>query len=205
MATMNKIVRHLWILQVAVVLAVLHGCSSYEPVRVDAPAAHKPALMEYVIGPADELSISVWNHQDLNRTVTVRPDGKFSFSLVGEIQASGLTPLQLQNEMEEALGKFIDVIPGEVVVVVDEVHSYTVSVLGEVRRPGRFEFQSQSTILDALAMAGGLTDFAGKDLVVMRRNGAETEKLEFNYRNLVKGSDDRAHVLIFPGDIIVVR
>jgi polysaccharide export outer membrane protein len=146
----------------------------------------------------------VWNRQDLSRTVTVRPDGRLSYSLIGDIYAVGLTPTELQTVMEEALNKYINIIPGEVVVVVDEVHSYKVSVLGEVTKPGRFEFQNQVSVLDALAEAGGLTEFAdSSDILIMRRFQDETEKIRFNYPKMVNSrSNDR--VLVFPGDIILV-
>ncbi len=162
-------------------------------------------VMDYLIGPSDVLSISVWNHKELNRTVTVRPDGKLSFSLVGDITAVGFTPLELQEVMEKALSNYINIIPGEVSVVVDAVHSYKVSVLGEVRLPGRFEFQNQISVLDALAQAGGLTEFAsGDNIMILRRSQGKTDKIEFDYQKLVKSKNITEQVLIYPGDIILV-
>ena len=166
---------------------------------------HGNDVMEYRIGPADVLSISVWNHLELNQTVTVRPDGQVSFALIGDIPAVGLTPLQLQGAMEKALGEYIELIPGEVSVVVDEVHSYKVSVLGEVRMPGRFEFQNQASVLDALAEAGGLTEFAStRNILILRTIGGQSEKIRFNYNKLLKSGNSEARVLIFPGDVILV-
>lgn len=194
------------VLLLLVSLGLIGGCGSRGPVVDDVPRTQDYAVMEYVIGPSDVLSIKVWKHPDLDRTVTVRPDGKFSFALAGEIEANGLTPSQLQEKLEKGLSRYVDIIPGEVSVVVDEVHSYKVSVLGEVRQPGQFEFQIQSTVLDALAMAGGLTEFtSGKNVTVMRRNGGQTEKLHFDYRKLVDASSHDRSSYIFPGDIIVVR
>lgn len=161
--------------------------------------------MEYLIGPSDVLTISVWNRQDLNRTVTVRPDGRLSFSLIGDIYAVGLTPPELQQLMETSLSEYINIIPGEVSVVVDEVHSYKVSVLGEVRLPGRFEFQNQVSVLDALAEAGGLTEFASpSEIVIMRPYQGQTEKIPFDYRRMVRSRNNDDRVLVFPGDIIFV-
>jgi polysaccharide export outer membrane protein len=166
---------------------------------------HKNAIMEYRIGPADVLSISVWNHKEMDQTVTVRPDGHISFPLTGDVQAVGLTPKELQNEMEKALGKYIAIIPGEVSVVVDAVHSYKVSVLGEVRLPGQFEFQSQATVLDALAEAGGLTEFASSsNIQILRMNGGTLEKNRFDYQKLIKADGSAARILVFPGDVILV-
>lgn len=161
--------------------------------------------MEYRIGPADVLSISVWNHSDMNQTVTVRPDGQVSFALIGDIQAVGLTPLEMQGAMEKALGDYIDLLPGEVSVVVDAVHSYKVSVLGEVRRPGRFEFQNQASILDVLAEAGGLTEFASSSNIrILRSKDGQTEDIRFDYQKLLKSEGKEMRVLIFPGDVILV-
>lgn len=166
---------------------------------------HANGVMEYRIGPADVLSISVWNHKELNQTVTVRPDGQVSFALIGDIPAVGLTPLEMQGSLEKALGEYIDLIPGEVSVVVDEVHSYTVSVLGEVRLPGRFEFQNQATVLDALAEAGGLTEFASSSkILILRTKGGQTEKIRFNYQKLLKSGNTDPQVLVFAGDVILV-
>ena len=161
--------------------------------------------MPFLIGPSDVLSISVWNHKELDRTVTVRPDGKLSFSLVGEITAAGLEPVELQAVMEKALSQYINIIPGEVTVVVDEVHSYAVSVLGEVNHPGRFEFQKLVTVLDALAQAGGLTEFASSSRILILRNyQGKSEKIKFDYKRSLKAKDDAVWVTLMPGDIVMV-
>lgn len=160
---------------------------------------------EYIIGPADVLSVSVLNQEDLERTVRVRPDGRFSFALVGEVQAAGLTPEQLQQNLHASLAKYINVLPGEVSVMVDSVHSYTVSVLGEVRAPGRFEFQEQVTVLDALAQAGGLTEFASRsDIVVLRTRQGKTQRMRFDYKEAVNWDSPVPRMLLMPGDVVVV-
>ncbi|HSM69675.1 MAG TPA: SLBB domain-containing protein, partial [Xanthomonadales bacterium] len=139
------------------------------------------------------------------QTVTVRPDGPVSFALIGDIPAVGLTPLELQGAMERALGEYIDLIPGEVSVVVDAVRSYKVSVLGQVRRPGRFEFQSQTSVLDALAEAGGLTEFASSsNILIFRTYGGQSEKIRFDYQKLLKSEGREARILVLPGDVILV-
>jgi polysaccharide export outer membrane protein len=162
-------------------------------------------IMDYRIGPSDVLTIRVRGQDDLTQTVTVRPDGKLSFALVGDVTAAGLTPVELQGEMEKALGKFVNIIPGEVTVIVDSVHSYKVSVLGEVREPGRFEFHSRVSVLDALAQAGGLTEFAASSkIVIFRTYLGEDEKLEFDFDRLVKEQGTSAWVPVLPGDVILV-
>jgi polysaccharide export outer membrane protein len=194
-------------------LLVISGCAANgfatgDPGRQSSAGLtpmHGYDVSQYLIGPADVLSISVWNHKEMNQTVTVRPDGQVSFALIGDIPAVGLTPLELQGAMEKALGEYIELIPGEVSVVVDAVHSYKVSVLGEVRLPGRFEFQNQASVLDALAEAGGLTEFASSsNILILRSNGGQTEKIRFDYQKLLKSENSQARVLIFPGDVILV-
>ncbi len=162
-------------------------------------------LMDYRIGPSDVLTIRVRGQEELSESVTVRPDGKLSFSLVGDVTAAGLTPVELQKVMEAALGGYINIIPGEVTVIVDAVHSFQVSVLGEVRQPGRFKFQNRVSVLDALAQAGGLTEFASSsNIVIFRTYQGQDEKLEFNYNRLVKAEGTAAWVPVLPGDIILV-
>lgn len=162
-------------------------------------------LMEYRIGPSDVMTIRVRGHEDLGQTVTVRPDGKISFALVGDVSAAGKTPAGLQASMEAALGEYINILPGEVTVVVDAVHSYKVSVLGEVRQPGRFEFHNRVSVMDALAQAGGLTEFASSSkIAIFRTYGGKDEKLEFDFGKLVKAKGTAAWVPVLPGDIILV-
>ena len=162
-------------------------------------------ILEYRIGPSDVLTIRVRGHEDLNQTVTVRPDGKLSLPLVGDLAAAGMTPVELQGSLEKALGRFVNVIPGEVTVAVESVQSYKVSVLGEVRTPGRFDFQIRVSVLDALAQAGGLTEFAAsKDIVIFRTYLGKNEKLEYNYDRLVDAQGTAAWVPVMPGDIILV-
>src|SRR5690606_34978599 len=208
-ATLRRGLRRAGLLAGAALL--LAGCAA-SPTRVATDALMEdigdiqvPDVMEYQIGPSDVLSITVWNHEEMNRTLTVRPDGMISFPLVGEILVVGLTPAQLQDVMESALQKYINIVEGEVSVLVDEVHSYKVSVLGRVRLPGRFEFQSQATVLDALAQAGGLTDFASSsDILILRPGPDDVQRIRFDYREVMRSSQDDGRMFIFPGDIILV-
>ena len=192
---------------VLLLLAVLTGpAHGQEPTNITPPADSQwGQILDYRIGPSDQLSIRVRGQEDLNQTVTVRPDGKLSLPLVGDIAAAGITPVELQERLEKALSKYINVIPGEVTVVVEAVRSYKVSVLGEVRTPGRFEFQIRVSVLDALAQAGGLTEFAAsKDIVIFRTYLGENVKLEYNYNELVEDRGTAAWVPVMPGDIILV-
>lgn len=193
-----------------VLLLVATGCAGPAGTQAPASAAQAQAtdwgqVMEYRIGPSDELTIRVRGHEDLEQTVTVRPDGMLSFPLLGDVTAAGRTPSELQNELEASLGQFINIIPGEVTVVVDSVRSYKVSVLGEVRQPGRFEFQNRVSVLDALAQAGGLTEFAASSrITIFRTYRGQNQKLEFDYDRLVKAQGTAAWVPVLPGDVVLV-
>jgi polysaccharide biosynthesis/export protein len=158
---------------------------------------------EYLIGPEDVLDITVWkNCPDLCRTVPVRPDGKLSLPLVNDVQASGLTPMDLRRHLTEQLAEYIP--SPEVSVIVREVHNFKVAVVGAVKMPGDYEIKSQATVLELLARAQGLTEFANRDkIVVLRQNGTKTERIKFNYRKVAEG-DDEDNLYVRAGDIIVV-
>src|SRR5437773_325694 len=126
------------------------------------PAAEPPTA-EYVIGPEDVLDVAVWNSPEISRTVPVRPDGKISLPLLNDVQAAGLTPMQLREALATSLTAFM---PGPAVsVIVREVHSFKVTVIGKVKTAGRYEVKDRPTVLDVLALAGGLTEFASRGRV----------------------------------------
>lgn len=158
---------------------------------------------EYRIGPGDVLQISVWKDESLNRTVPVRPDGMISLPLVNDIQAAGLTPMQLRDILIEKLKQYMPV--PEVSVAVTEVHSFAVSVLGQVKTPGRYELKDEATVLDVLAAAGGLTDFASPSrIVILRSDGDGRKKLAFDYNQAVSASGEQKSFFMQPGDIVLV-
>jgi polysaccharide biosynthesis/export protein len=156
----------------------------------------------FQIGPEDILDISVWKNPELSRVVPVRPDGKVSLPLVNDIQAAGLTPATLRQQVTNRLSEFI---PGpEVSVMVREVHSRKVAVVGAVKTPGRFELKSPMTVLEVIALAQGFTDFAARDrIVVLRQNGTKTTRMPFNYRKIADGAEQE-NFLVTSGDIVVV-
>lgn len=157
---------------------------------------------KYLIGPGDVLHVSVWKDQGLDRVITVRPDGMISFPLVNDVQASGQTPQQLQKTLTDKLKQYMS--EPEVSVVVQEVHSYAVSVLGEVKTPGRYELKGQATVLDVLAQAGGLTEFASPSrIVVLRDQDGAKRRILFDYDDAVY-SNSAQPFYVRPGDIITV-
>ncbi len=165
-------------------------------------ASRSVATDAFQIGPEDILDVLVWKNGDLSRTVPVRPDGMISLPLVNDIQAAGLTPSDLRQQITQRLAEFIP--SPEVSVIVREVHSVKVAVLGAVRMPGLFELKSQATVLEMLARAQGLNEFADRGrIVVLRQIGTTTTRIPFNYRNVAAGSA-QDNFTVRPGDIIVV-
>jgi polysaccharide export outer membrane protein len=168
------------------------------------PGAPAPLSSEYVIGPGDVLQISVWKNEGLSRMAPVRPDGKISIPLLHDIQAAGLTAMQLRDKIARALAEFLP--NPEVSVALAEVHSLRVSVLGEVQKPGVLELQGRTTILEAIAMAGGFRDFASPSKITVIRldEQGQTQKIRFNYNKAVNNSPDEPNMVLRPGDVIVV-
>jgi len=160
-------------------------------------AARNTTPETYRIGPEDLLQISVWKNEALTRVVTVRPDGKISLPLLHDVQASGLTALELRDVLA---AKFAEYIPSpEVAVIVSEVRSFKVSVIGEVAKPGRFELKSSATVLDALALAGGFTQFASRSRIVILH--ADGKRVPFNFNKL---AGEQENFLLRNGDVVLV-
>jgi polysaccharide export outer membrane protein len=177
-------------------------------VHAQSQSQRDEAFAEYVIGPEDVLDVAVWDNTAVSRTVPVRPDGKISLPLLNDVQAAGFTPAQLRETLKKALS---DYIPAPAVsVIVREVHSFKVTVIGEVKAPGRYELKSQATVLDLLAMAGGLNEFASrKRIVVLRHDGSITRKIPFAYDEVTDskhGSKSTAteNFYLQPGDVLFV-
>jgi len=158
--------------------------------------------VEYQIGPEDVLDISVWKNPELSRTVPVRPDGKISLPLLNDFRAAGLTPSDLREQLVARLSDFVPT--PEVSVIVREVHSRKVAVVGAVKTAGRYELKSPMTVLEAIALAQGFTDFAARDrIVVLRQSGGTTTRIPFNYRKIADGMEQE-NFFVRPGDIVVV-
>jgi polysaccharide export outer membrane protein len=157
----------------------------------------------YVIGAQDVLDISVWKDQELTRTVPVRPDGKISLPLLNDIQAAGLTPNDLKNQITESLKKFMtDPI---VTVIVSQINSQRVYVTGEVAHAGAMPLLPQMTILQALSSSGGFTQFANvKKIYMFRMVNGKQVNFPFNYKDVIHGKNTNENVVLKPGDTIVV-
>jgi len=165
-------------------------------------AAHSDSA--YVIGANDVLAINVWKEPDISRSVPVRSDGKISLPLVGELQAGGQTPRQLEQEITKRLQSYIS--EPEVTVIVTDSKSQKVNILGMVARPGAYLLTSSTTVLDAIAMTGGFKDFAKqKSIYVLRQAPDGTQKrIPFNYKDVIKGKDPEQNIRLQAGDTVVV-
>ena len=157
----------------------------------------------YTVKPGDMLSISVWKEPDLQKETLVRPDGSFSFPLVGEVDAKGKTVADLNKTISQRLTKFIS--DPLVTVSVQEIKGNKVYVIGQVNKPGEFIMNPSVDVMQALSMAGGMTPFAQVgDIVVLRRQGSQQVALPFRYPDVVRGKSLEQNIDLQSGDIVVV-
>jgi polysaccharide export outer membrane protein len=167
------------------------------------PAHAQQAGPAYMVKPGDTLEISVWKEPDLQRQVLVRPDGAFSFPLVGEVDARGKTVADLNKVVGERLGKYIA--DAVVTISVQEIKGNKIYVLGQVNKPGEFIVNPSVNIMQALSMAGGMTPFAAtNDIVVLRGQGKEQTAMAFHYPEVVRGKRLDTNIELISGDIVVV-
>jgi polysaccharide export outer membrane protein len=169
---------------------------------VNAPAS-VPLPAGYLIGPEDVLSIVFWKDKDMSAEVVVRPDGKISLPLVNEVQAAGLTPEQLRARLTEAASKFVT--EPTAAVVVKEIHSRKVFITGMVAKPGTYPLMDNMTVLQLIAVAGGLQEYAdSSSIVVMRNDNGQKQALKFNYKDVVKQKHVEQNVALKSGDTVIV-
>jgi polysaccharide export outer membrane protein len=158
---------------------------------------------DYVIGPGDILDISVWKDEALTKLVTVLPDGKISFPLIGEVSAGGKTVAQLSQELELKIGRYVPDV--NLSVVVARVNSMLIYVVGRVNKPGMFELNTNVNVLQALAMAGGLNPFAKRGSIkIFRKQGDHDQVFAFDYDDVTKGEKLEQNIQLKRGDVVVV-
>ena len=187
-------------------LGMAMGCASVSKEAFDEAA--KPVSKDFLLGPEDVLEVTVWRNQDLSRTVVVRPDGKISLPLIGDVQASGLNSSQVAAKIAARLTEFKE--NPNVSVSLKEVNSYFIYVLGEVPRPGKYPLKSYATVLQGVSMAGGFTPFASKNRMQvirthMNEDGKENQvRIPVPYNELVSGKGEIENFILKSGDTIVV-
>ena len=158
---------------------------------------------EYRIGPEDVLHISVWKEEDLDRMVLVRPDGGVSFPLAGDIQVSGRTPLEVQDEIRSRLQRYVP--DAEVTVSVDEISGYTVFVLGEVEEPGQHTLGRYVDVVQALTLSGGFTPYASsRKIQILRRENGREVTFDFDFRDVSRGRNLQQNIILQSGDVVLV-
>jgi polysaccharide export outer membrane protein len=169
-----------------------------------AQVAKKPHDASFVIGNDDLLAINVWKEPDISRSIPVRSDGRISLPLVGELQATGRTPLQLEQDIASKLRNYIA--EPEVTVMVQEIRSERINILGQVTKPGSYSLELATTVLDAIAAAGGFRDFANqKGMYILRETpGGGQSRIAFNYKKVIKGKTPQQNIKLEPRDTIVV-
>jgi polysaccharide export outer membrane protein len=176
------------------------GAKSQTPATTAQRAAEDPA---YRIGPQDVLKIDVWKEEQLTRTVPVRPDGKITLPLLNDVQAVGLTPMELAGIISDQLKKYIN--GPQVTVSVTEINSRRVYVNGEVTKAGAYALLPHMTVLQALSSSGGFTQFAKvKNIYVLRTESGKQIKMPFNYKEAISGKNAAQNIELQPGDVIVV-
>ena len=162
-----------------------------------------PLSPDYVIGPDDVLGVYVWKEADVSGDVTVRPDGKISIPLLNEIHAAGLTPDQLRQRITEAAKQYLE--EPTVTVVVKAINSRKVFVTGQVAKPGTYSLTGPTTVLQLLALAGGVLEWAAVDrIVVLRNENGRPDSFRFNYKEVSRRKNLEQNIILKPGDTIIV-
>jgi polysaccharide export outer membrane protein len=194
------------LIAVAIPARAQEATQNQKPAKAAAAgSAAKPATDDpnYIIGAQDVLDISVWKEPEVSRTVPVRPDGKISLPLLNDVQAAGLTPLQLAALVTDSLKKFVA--NPQVTVIVTTINSQRIYILGEVARAGAYPLLPRMTFLEALSSAGGFSQFANKKKIyLLRQENGKQVKIPFNYKEVIGGKNPEQNIPLKAGDTIVV-
>ena len=194
----QHVTRHFAALALAALILLVPAAAAAEERAADPAAAE-----EYVIGIGDVLKVTVWKNPEFDTVVPVRPDGNISLPLLGDVRALGLRPVELQKALDQAYERYVTA-PGTTVIVA-EIHSRKVFVTGEVEEPGAYDLQPRMRLMQALAMAGGLTPYAKDRVVVLRQvEGGGEQRFEVRPSRIVSGRDLADNLLLLPGDTLVV-
>jgi polysaccharide export outer membrane protein len=199
--------RHLGFGSIALVTALM--CA---PIAAQSPAGQRAASSSsveavpppgYIIGPEDVLGIVFWREPEMNGDVTVRPDGKITLPLIGELRAEGLGPEALRDQIMQSAARYMA--DANVSVVVRQVNSRRVFITGRVTTPGTYTLAGARTVMQIIALAGGLNEYAdAKNITVLRVTNGQSRSFKFNYRDVAKGKKLEQNILLQPGDTIVV-
>lgn len=184
-------------------VALVLGCSAGRYVWIDDLPAAALAPEQYRLNAGDDLSISVWNQPKLSTDATIRSDGKVTLPLLGEVAAAGLTPAGLAEQLDTLFGPYV--VDPRTTVIVKNPRTPTVSVMGEVKNVGEYPLATDDTLLELLARAGGMTEFADPEGIYVLRRGPKPLRIRFTYRQLTRGHDRALSFRPRRGDVIVVE
>jgi polysaccharide export outer membrane protein len=187
------------------------GSGSAVPAPAKTPQGVRPVIAGeivpppgYLIGPEDVLTVVFWREKDLSvESATVRPDGKITLPLLNDVHATGLTPDQLREQIQTAAGKYVT--DPTVTVVVTKINSRKVFITGQVTRPGQYPLTGPTTVMQLIAIAGGVQEFANaKKILIMRAEGGQQVAKPFNYQDVLNGKNLTQNIELQPGDTIIV-
>ncbi len=167
------------------------------------PASLEFDSADYILGAEDLIEVMVWKNPDLSTTVFVRPDGKISLPLIGDLQAAGLTSIELRDSIKVLLRRYKKT--PEVSVIVREINSFSIFFVGEVVQPGKIKLKSETSFLQAMTLVGGFTEFANvKNIVLLRRENGQEQRIKINYKDIVSGKNPDSNIMLKRGDTILV-
>ena len=193
----------IWLILGLALLPALACAPPPSPLAQAQAAAAKVVEDTYQLGPEDAIEISVWKEPDLTKQISISPDGKISYPLIGEVQVAGKTVKQVRDEISKRLEKFVT--DAQVTVILLKTQYYKIYVVGKVNKPGEFLVGRPANVMQALAMAGGLTPFASPSkIVVLRRVSGIEQTLPFDYKSVSRGDFLEQNVTLLPGDVVVV-
>ena len=203
----TKLTPRIFLCAISLAISATSAAAQTPPTQsVSAPAAAPAVTLprDYVIGVEDVLSVVFWREKDLSAEVVVRPDGKISLPMLNDVMAAGLTPEALADVVAKAATKFVR--DAGATVIVKEIRSRKIYIIGEVSKPGTFQLGSEMTVLQALGEAGGFIEGADKgDVRIVRNQGGKEIRFKFNYNEVVDGKKPEQNIKLMPGDTIIVR
>jgi polysaccharide biosynthesis/export protein len=182
---------------------VLKKLNPQSRVTLDSGELVQSSLSDYILGPEDVIEVTVWKNEMLSKTLSIRPDGKISLPLIGDVQAADLTTSSLRESLKAKFKEFKE--NPEISVIVKEINSLSVYVLGEVMRPGKLVLRSETSLLQAITMSGGFTQFAStNNIVLLRRKGGSEIRKIIRYKDIISGKKPEDDVILRRGDTVVI-
>jgi len=200
----QRVKKYSYLVGCGIFLPLLFSCAQQTLQLSPIPVDDQGISQDYLIGSEDVIEVMVWKNADLSRVVNVRPDGKISLPLIGDIQAAGYTALQLKDRVTEQLNAYYKE-PPQVSVIVQQINSYAIYILGEVRSPGKYIVKTGTTFLQAISLAGGFTEFASKNRILLKRKVDESNSessMNVKYKAIISGM--QRNILLKSGDTIII-